>query len=139
MPQIESSRRIIKEEFKQEDRDTIDRLAFVLNSFMEQVIDTINGKIDFANLNQEIKTINVIVDSNGIPTTTLNVKHDLSTKTNGIVCINAKNLTNSSTYPSGAIFLTTTPSEGITKINNITGLQANNKYSLTLLLIGKDI
>ena len=139
MSQLDSIKRIVKEEFKSEDRETIEKLAFILNSFMTQVIDTVNGKIDFRNLNQEVKTINVVVNSNGVPTTTTKIKHNLLTKIQGIICIDARNLTNTTLYPTNAPFLSFTPGEGVATIKNITGLQANNKYSLTLILIGKDI
>lgn len=139
MSRIENERRIIKEEFKKEDRDTIDKLAFILNSFMRQVVDTINGKIDFNNLNQEVKSFSVTVDSNGTPISDLVIKYNLLNKIQGIKCINATNLTSSSTYVTGTPFLSYTPGEGNVTVNNITGLQANNKYYITLILIGNDV
>ncbi len=134
MPDI---KRIQKEDFEAEMRDTIDKLAYPLNSFMEQTKSALDGNLDFTNINQELITVDVTVDTDGIPTIVTKFKSTLNTKCAGVTCINALNLTSASTYPDGAPFCSTTESSGIVTINHVTGLQANNKYRLTLLSVGR--
>jgi hypothetical protein len=50
--------------------------------------------------------------------------------------VSASNQTNPGIYPTAAPFVSFTYSGDIVTILNITGLQANSQYSLTLELIG---
>lgn len=129
-------RRIAKEDYSAEDRDMIEKLSYVLNTFMEQTNNVLNRGIDFANLNQEIKDVTLTVDVNGIPTMTTQLKSTLKTRTAGIICINASNNT---VFPTNGIFLTFSENNKIIRINHVTGLPADTQFKLTLLLIGQSI
>lgn len=135
MARLDNVRRINVDEFPKEDRETIDRLSIILNFFMEDVVNTLNGNVDFENLNREIKTLDITVDANGTPirnqqfTSTLNLA--------GTKVIRADNLTNAAVRPTSCPFLTyTTNGAGTFTIQNITGLQSNNRYRLIVELIG---
>ncbi len=129
-------RRIQKEDFEEEIQETIDKLAFPLNNFMEQTRSALDGNLDFNNLNQEIITVDVMVDSNGKPTMTTKYKSGLNTNVVGHNCINAINLTSSTTYPTSSPFISYAQNANLVTLLNISGLQANNKYRLTLISIG---
>ena len=134
MSLLDNVKRIIVEEFKQEDRDMASRLAQNWNFFAEQVVNTVNGNLDYDNLNRDLKEIDVTVNTSGIPNQTTK----FSAKIGAIdtLIINARNLTNSATYPESSPFISFTPNgQGLYTINKINGLQANNKYRLTFEVI----
>lgn len=134
MGRLSNVRRIIAEDFPDEYQAIISRLGGVLNYFMEEVVELSNGNVDFQNLDQQLIQFEVQVDSDGKPT--LNDKI-LTNKINpnGIQVIKALNLTNNSIYPTGQPFISFTPSgNGFITINNISGLPADNKFFLTIIV-----
>lgn len=134
---IDNVRRIIQEEFKSEDRETIGKLAYILNSFMEQTVQAVNGNLNIEeNFTQEIKVVKMKVNSSGTPQINPQIKTNLTTRIKGIVVISASNLTTPSNYLSNAPFISFGISEQVIKLNNITGLIANDEYNLTLLIFG---
>jgi len=134
MADLENIKRILREDYKSEDRDMINKLAGTLNPFMEQVTRAFDGDIDFSNLRQEIIVATFKVDANGTPLVGDKVKVGLTTRVQGLICVNVRNLDNATNYPTGTPFLSTENSGQIIKINNITNLTANERYELTLLV-----
>lgn len=132
MARLDNVQRILPEDFREEDRQTITQLASVLNYFMTQTVDTINGRIDYDNINKQVVTFDVIVDSTGKPIQTLNF-----TAESGVIggnVLNAQNLTNNTLYPTAQPFVSfnALQQNKLYRVNNISGLQANNKYRITL-------
>lgn len=136
MARIPDLKRIAKEDFNSDDRNLVGKLALPINSFHEQVRNALNGNIDFTNLNQETITLSITVDANGIPVTDTKFKSNLKTTVKGTTCIRAFNLTTATNYPISQPFINFTENNHILTINHVTGLQANEKYNLTLILIG---
>lgn len=132
---LDSVKRIVKEEFPKEDQETIDRLSYILNNFMDNVIKTVNGNLSIENFTQEIKVIDMIVDDTGKPKINSKIRTTLSNKVIGIHCIKAENLTNTSTYPVATPFVSFSINSQLIDLKNIAGLQADQKYRLTLLFI----
>lgn len=130
MARLNNVQRIIIEDFQQDDRETVSKLANILNYFMTQTTDIINGRLDYDNINKQLVTIDVTVDENGTPIQAVNFAAESGLK--GGVVIKAQNLTNSVVYPLAQPFISFTPVQsGLYKVNNIKGLQAGNKYRLT--------
>lgn len=127
-----------KETFPSKYQDLCDVIGNAFNNFGRQVTQGLNNnQITVTdNLNEQYKTITVTVDATGKPTQTLTYKSSLSTVTQGIVVVKAVNATNSTTYPTGTPFLTWVDNSGTVTISNITNLQANNQYTLTLRAMG---
>jgi len=131
---IDRAKRINYQDYKEEERDMIRKLSEVLNFFMEDVVNNMNGNIDFANLNRELITFEVTVDSTGKPITNNRFTSALSIV--GTKVIRADNLVNSAQSVTDAPFLTYRNSgTGTYTITNITGLQVNTKYRLLIELI----
>jgi len=131
MSRINNVQRILPEDFPEESRDTVSKLASILNYFMTQTTDIVNGRLDYDNINKEIITFDITVDSNGNPIQTTNF-----TATSGLiggVVLNAQNLTNTATYPNSQPFVSFARLQqgNLYRVNNISGLQANNKYRIT--------
>lgn len=128
-------RQLIAEDFAPEDRQMIARLGGVLNYFMRQITEILNENVDFDNLTWDLITVNVTVDANGVPNQTTKFSSDVQVP-RGLTVIKATNLTNTVTYPDNAPFVSFTPEgSGISKINHVTGLQADNTYQLVLMVI----
>jgi hypothetical protein len=132
---INTFKRIIKEEFKEDQREMIDKIAYAVNPFAEEVIKALSNNLTVAdNLAQKFRDVTVEVDATGTPKQPLLFKTNLTTNCLGILTMKAVNLTNPTTYPTGYPFLSFTELNNILTINNITGLPANNKFTLRLLL-----
>ena len=133
MARLTAGRRITTEDFKNEERQLVKKLAFVLNPFMSEVSSAFNGKITIDNLNMAYKTISITVDSDG--NVINNAKFQNTLNTFGILVVSAAPSDNISNIIS-APFITSRTANGITEIQNVTGLQENVSYSLNLLILG---
>lgn len=135
MALIDNVRRINAQEFPEDDQQTVEQLSVILNFFMEDVVNTINGNIDFANQNRELVTITLTIDANGNPIGDSRFSSNLNII--GTKVIRAFNLVNAAVFPNSAPFITYTNSgTGIYTIQNVTGLQANTNYRLLIEAIG---
>ena len=133
---LNNLKRIAKEEFPNDSQNIIEKLAFLLNPYLEQVNNAFNKNIDFDNLNQELLTIEVTLNANGVPLVQTEIKSNLKTKINGLQVIRALNLTNDGTFPTGAPFITFDLNGSTISIKHVTGIPANKKYQLTVISIG---
>ena len=131
---LNNVRQIRAEDFDKDIQPTISQLGSILNSFMQEVVELADKRVDFENKVEVLKTIDISVDSNGTPILNNKVATD-KPSVRGIQVINAINLTNSRVYASQQPFISfTVLGGGFIQINNITGLQANNKYRLTIII-----
>jgi len=133
MAKIPNYRRISTGDFSAENSQDMNQLAEILNPFMRDITDVINGNIDFENLNQNIIEFETTVDANGIPQ---NKQINIGNSTfKGFNVINARNLTNPSVYPTGQPFISASPTGNqVVNINNISNLPANNKFLITAIV-----
>lgn len=130
---LDNIKRILSGDYQKEHQNSVSQLAEILNYFMEQVTNVINGGLTYENFNMEVKNIEVTVDTSGKPLT--GVKFVAGRGLIGHDVINHINLTNNSIFPISKPYITWTTTEaGVYTIRNISGLQANNKYRLTLEL-----
>jgi len=135
MPTLKSYKRIITSDYASEDKKLIEQLGGTVNDAFNDVYFVLNGKTDLrTNIACTVKDIDIIVDSNGNPVsrTVFTVKNP-GTPVIGISIIFAQNQTNSVVYPVSHPFISFTPVEGGVLINNITGLQANQRYLIRLI------
>lgn len=137
MGRIPDIKRIQKSDFEEKYQSLIEKLSFPINSFFEQTRSALDHNIDFTNLNQEIITVDVIVDVNGVPTTNIQYRSSLKTKVIGHAAINALNISGAAGFPTGQPFITFSQTDKLVTILNVTGLPANTKYRLIVLSIGQ--
>lgn len=130
---VNNLKRIVAEDFESDDQDLIRKLSFSLNPMLEQITQAFNKNIDFDNLNMEIMYLTVEVDSTGIPKSSTFIKNPLKTRIRGVTVINAENQSNSNLLTGSPFIAYTLVANGIT-VNQITGLSANCKYRLTLII-----
>lgn len=132
---LSNTRQIRAEDYDDEYTDLITQLGSVLNSFMQEVVELTDGRIDFENLNQNIKTFDITVNSSGVPIQTPFKVGLGKTGIRGIQVINTYNLTNSTGYPTSQPYINFTPIGGdLIRIQSVTGLLPNQKYQLTILI-----
>lgn len=74
------------------------------------------------------------MDASGTPKNALKFKTDLASLCIGHDVIKANCITNATTYVNSKPFLSFTETDGILTVNNITGLPANKKFKLKVLL-----
>ncbi len=132
---LNNTRQIRAEDFDDEYNQLVSQLGSILNSFMQEVVELSDGRVDFENRVETIKTFEVTVDSTGKPTQApfkLNIE---KSGVRGMQVIRAYNLTNSSGYPTSAPFVNYAPIGGtLVQIQSITGLLPNNKYQITVVI-----
>lgn len=133
---MDSVRRIRVEDYPEESRATISALAPILNSFMEQVVNIMDGNIDYENLRRDLVTVDVTT-VNGVPTELTRVKINITGRQVGTDCIRAQNLSNTGDYPEAQPFISFTTTGNLMTINHVSGLQDNVKYRLTIEVVGE--
>jgi len=130
MSKLDNLRRLTEDgEFTDEQRQVIQKVAEVFNFHMEQIINIVNGNLDFENLRSKLVQFDVTVGANGIPIAKTNFRSEIGAI--GCQVISAVNQVNSAVYPSGAPFITFSPvGNGIYQVKHITGLQSGQKYRI---------
>lgn len=133
--QLSNVKRIIVEDFKQEDRDSVAKLANILNSFMDEVIELSRNNIDYNNLNRSLVVLDIKVDASGKPQGVSKINTNLKT-------YKGKNILDvQSLQPGGANvisvpYLDCTPEgNGIVRINRFYGLPVNVRVRVTIEFI----
>lgn len=137
MAKIRKINKILTEDFPSTYRDLVSKLAFVLNPFLDNLVDALDGRLNFSdNLDSEVKTITV-TPSSDLP---LKVRTDLA-RCDSVIITRATNLTNTSATLPGAPFVefNNQESNGIRQIEitNITGLTSASRYRIKLILLNE--
>jgi hypothetical protein len=134
---VQSFKRITTESVSEDYVPIVDSIGYSVNTFAEEVINALNKNITVEdNLNMEFKELEVTVNNNGVPNKELQFTTNLRTRLKGLTVIKIENLTNSNSYLTGAPFVTFNQSSQLLTVKQVTGLISNNKYKITLLLIG---
>lgn len=131
-------KRIVAEDFDEEDRDLVSKLGGLVNDVFEQLVQGLNKNINVKdNMNEDIFNVIVYVDSNGTPVIPAQFKYILKGNCLGVSVINAVNLDNPAIYPTSAPFVSFSQTSGtLVTITNVKGLQASTRYRLTLRVTG---
>lgn len=135
---LPSWRRIFTTDYDKQYQKLIDTLAVSLNNAMDSIFGTLNNNVSLAdNIFCDVKMVTVTVNSTGTPVQGLAFTlSNVTTPLTGVQVINALNNTKSTIYPTSQPFISYTQSGQTITINNITGLQANNNYTLTIVAYG---
>lgn len=133
---LNNLKRIVVEEFPQEDQPVVEKLAFSLNPMLDQLTTAFNKNIDFDNLNQEILEFVVEVDATGRPKVATELKSNLRTRVRGYHVIRAQNENPNGPLPTATPFISYNQNESGVRIVGVTGIPANNKFRLTVIAIG---
>lgn len=120
-------------DFKQEDRDSAERIGNIVNPFMQQVVELADGRIDFENRVENLIVVEFTVDANGTPL--LNNKMNTGKSSiRGFQVISAFS-TSTTTTATSQPFISYTPlGNGLVQVNKISGLPANVKFRLNVIV-----
>lgn len=122
------------EDFSAEDQEMASRLGNIINPFMQQVVELVNGRLDFENRVEDLIQLEVSVDSTGKPL--LNSRVNVGkTSSFGLQVISDVNLTNSALTLDSAPYISfSNIGNGLVEIRKITGLVPNNRYRLNIIV-----
>lgn len=132
--QLDNVRRIVVEDFKQEDRQTVEKLAEILNSFMDQVVLLSQGNIGIENLTRKIVRIDITVDANGKPMGVSQINTGLFSYA-GANVINVQSLVGGENVISTPYLDCAYQGNGLVRINKFTGLPPGKKLRVTIEFI----
>lgn len=134
---LEKFKRILRTDYEAQFQQLIDKLAYALNNTVEQIITTLTNNVSLKdNMFCTLKVMTVIVDSSGNPTTATQFPMVNITKAIGVICINAVNQTNSTSYGTTGITVNWSQAGTAIILNNITGLIPSNTYQMTFVAFG---
>jgi len=135
MPKIPGFRRLYKQDFKPEYGDLIDGLSPALNTGVEVLYQALNKGLDLVNnFKCTVKDITVTVNSAGVPKSIASLSLDVKNSTViGCQVISAQNNTDSTVFPTGQPFISFSQKSDVLIINHISGLQADNQYTLKII------
>lgn len=134
MGKLTNVKRLIKEDFDQKYYDLIERIAYSLNPLIDQLVESFDKGLTIENLSREISTFRIENDTAGKLKIPVQVKTILA-GVKGITVINAVNVTNPATDPLATPWITWSLSKGQITIKKVIGIQADNKYDLTVEII----
>lgn len=134
MSKLQSFRRIIIEDYPEKERELVGKLASSINIFAEDVTATLNKNVSIDNLAETQKNITITVDASGVPTRPAQVLTGLNKTCAGTLVIKAINNTTVANVPSATPFITFTNNAASIIISNVSGLTANEQYTLTIKL-----
>lgn len=137
MGKLKIPSKISAQDHKADDREVVDKLARVVNPFMDDVYNQMNGNITYENLNRITATLEVKIGSSGEVLNEPQIRtSSLKSKVLGVIVIYAENTTNSSTYPTTAPFVSYSIGTNTITIKNITGLPVSSTWKLVVEIIG---
>jgi hypothetical protein len=128
-------KRLITEDFNEDDQELIGKVASILNPAFEAITNALNNNLTLAdNFNAQVKEITFIMGTSGVPSTELSFKSTLKGSCRAMIVSRVDNLTNSATYPAGGVFPSFSQSGDIITIKHITGLVSGSKYTIRVEL-----
>lgn len=134
---IQIPKKLRAEDFDSDNQELINKIAFIYNPFADEVFQTLDRGVDYNNLNRQISQVTISINNTGTIVNPPSIKTTLKTKVMGINVINATNQVNTATYPLSTPFVSWSLSNGLLNILNVSGLQNDSTYTLTLELIGQ--
>lgn len=125
-------RRLNKQDYETSYQKLVDQLASSLNVAIDSLNAAVNKGLSLSdNVSGTYKELAVTVDSTGTPTTPTQFSLSVTNqKILGTQVIYAINTANSSSYPTGGIFISFTQTTTGILINNITGLPAGQPFTI---------
>lgn len=133
---ITGFKRLVKEDFSEDEQPLIEKLATVFNQFQEQVYYAFNNNITLSeNIAAQTVSVRLRVSNTGVPIGTTQVKYTLKTRPKGSMVINVNNLTDRSLL-SGSPFVSYELNGDLITIKQVTGLLTDKEYEVTIVFIG---
>lgn len=134
---IPSYKRLYKTDYDKESQPLVEQISGSVNNGFDVVYEALNGKLTFNdNFLGTIKSFTVTVGANGVPTQSTIINFDFNGRVAGVLPINSVNLVNSNIYPTSGINVGFTATTSSITINNVAGIQPNQPYQITIIILG---
>ncbi len=132
-------KRLMKSDFDQKDQSFVDKFSYLFNNGIEVIYNALNRNLTFKdNMLATVKDFTVSVNSSGIPKNTTSVSlNNTSMKAIGLEVWQVQNQTNSTSFPTSAVFISWTQENSTVFINHITGLIAGDSYRIRVVVHGE--
>ena len=129
---LASYRRIITQDYKEDDQDLIEQLGSTVNDSFNSVYSALNKRLTLTeNIAATVKELVVTLDSNGIPQQLTRFNTDVpNVPVVQVLCGRARNITNPTVYPTSGITVSFTQDGNSIIINHITGLAPNQQWKI---------
>jgi len=132
--QLSNVRRIVIEDFPKESRQTVEKLAVILNPFMEEVNTLTTGNISYDNLARNKVIVDLTVDASSVPVGITQINTQL-TSFSGSIITNVQSLVGGANTASAPYLDCTYQGNGIVRINKVYGLVTGKKTRITVEFI----
>lgn len=134
---LPSYKRLIKQDYKEEDRDLVDRLSVSLNIGIETLYNLANHRISLAdNIQADIRTFDIKVGPTGTPVGGITNLSFTNVITATGATVERAVAQNQGIFPTAAPFLSFTQNGKSIDINNVAGLPENQIFTLTVVIWG---
>lgn len=134
MGQLSNVRRIIVEDYPEESRETVGKLAAVLNQHMDEVTELSRKRINFDNLARSLVTIDITVDENGVPKGLSQINTTLSSFS-GKHIAHVQSLSGGANVVSAPYLDCVYQGNGIVRVVKFYGLPPNKKVRVSIEFI----
>lgn len=132
---LPSWKNIISTDYAKQFQSLVAQLSLSLNNGVSVLYTALNNNLTIRdNFLATVSDVLVTVNANGTPINTTAIKLNTTTNVDFIEVGGAINQTNSGVYPLNAPWISGTQSGQIYTINNVSGLQPNQQYSLRVIL-----
>src|ERR1039457_6206065 len=128
---LPSFKRLYSGDYDKQYKSLIETISLSLNNGIEALYSSLNNGLTLRdNMKASVKDVVLTLDATGAPTSPTSFKLDFTGQIDGVNVLSANNLTNASIYPTGAPFISFTQAGNSVTVNNVTGLQSGNQYTL---------
>lgn len=135
MGKVPDLKRVTVEDFSKDDQPLVKKLAFIINSFHEQVRSALNKNIDFDNLDQELRVLTIPTGDNSQPLSDIVFKSGLANRVQGINVIRTIITSSNTSFPTQLPVISWSQNNTLVKIEFIGGLSPNTEYQITILTL----
>jgi hypothetical protein len=132
--QLSNVRRIIIEDFPEEQRETVGKIATIVNPFMEEVVELSRKRVNYDNMARSLVTIDITVDETGKPKGMGQINIGLPSYS-GKTIVHIQSLSGGDNVVSTPYLDCQYQGNGVVKINKFFGLPANKKVRVSIEFI----
>ena len=127
-------KRMISSDYPQENQKLVEQLGLQLNDGIEQLYTATSGQLTFAdNFLATVKDVEITVGSTGNPINRTSILLNNTNIVIGTLVISAVNKSDPTIFPTSTPFISFTQNGSALYIDNITSLQANNRYLVKVI------